>query len=671
MPFYPISLILAVATAVAVKLLHPVPLSLDAEMGQASIFGVVLAASLFATANWGWGKLLARLSGIASPGPISLALGSLFFCLLAFTAGTLGLIGASAELPAWIIVLIGCGWIAPPKQVRATLSKLSLFQLIFALFAIVFFVRAWMPSFQSDPFFYHISGPWLWAQQGRVQVFPRLPIALEASYWEYLYLWGIRLLSCEPSRGHAEALIFAQITHVLVGYVGCVLTARAILTKLGFSRSSAEIGALAFLGIPFLTFFSYLAKNDFGALFWALAAIQLALIPSRSRIETAWLGVLAGAAFAAKFTTVFLLLPAGVAYLYSCEINRNRRDISIALACAMAGAFPLLVRNWALTANPFFPAADGFFNSPWLSHSLHRVFSFQQQAGGRALLFFNSRISFLTVNQPLFAATILIPLIQKVRIRRITWGSLVAGFILFLVVVAPPIGQDDGTLSVRLAAPLLLPLLALTIAEIYEVSETLIKRKVFRHVVTAVLLVAVLIKAPREWPVLTEGLSNARLIPWAFRTRITGGASMAWLRMNPPATGEWVVTTGSNLLYPVLDLPVVSIRDVPEIDRTPTSLEETASFLEDLENKGLRYILDAPHWEVGYWTGYGVALSIWTRRHPESIVFMSSPEMLVDVHVLLDELAHACRMPVSHPTDWMSPLLLQDITSKTSDPKGA
>ncbi len=251
-----------------------------------------------------------------------------------------------------------------------------------------------------DAMSYHLQLPQEWARAsisngdaGRIwplehNVYSFLPSYFESGFTHLAAMTGAGAPASNITGGPARGLISGdghgaigcQLLHVLFALASAMLTARVVhrvlrecFSQVVTARASAEAGTIAgavLLSVPWVLVTASLPYNELavnamlaGAM---LAAITPALSPARRGVLV---GLLCGVAVACKPTALFAAVPlAGLLMLIRLDSAAPwvRSGWFKSLACAaLAGVLmlaPFLVRNYAASMNPVFPAATNLFD---------------------------------------------------------------------------------------------------------------------------------------------------------------------------------------------------------------------------------------------------------------------------------------------------------------------
>ncbi len=264
----------------------------------------------------------------------------------------------------------------------------TLYLLILALLTLLV---ALLPPTDWDGLFYHLTGPKLYLQAGRIIGSVDIPHLSFPSLMEMLYAWAMLL------RGDIAAKLLHTLFGLLLG--GLVyITARRLLNK-----KAAWPAVLVFASMPMISTLAGWAYNDLALAFYQLASLYTFvkyqiresgnqgiresgnLIPPTSNLQSPipslqssipnlrWLvlsGIFAGLAMGLKYTG--FVTPIVVVALISWYGVRRMPDgfdfkmLLLNLAAfflpALLVALPWYVKNWAFTGNPVYPFLSSLFD---------------------------------------------------------------------------------------------------------------------------------------------------------------------------------------------------------------------------------------------------------------------------------------------------------------------
>jgi 4-amino-4-deoxy-L-arabinose transferase-like glycosyltransferase len=223
----------------------------------------------------------------------------------------------------------------------------GLLALLLALF------QAFTPPWDYDGLAYHLQGPRLFLEAGRIIPIPENWFTYYPSTWEMLYLLGMGLGSD----------IFARLIHFSTLIL--LLLATYAFGKRFLPKPGGWLAAAILLGIPILPLWGNAAYTDIAWALFQFLAIGLFLIWVKER--NPWLlglsGVTQGLALGSKYLA---LSSAGIllvfVILFSAR-NENKwagwkqplRDAVIFGLSAFLVALPWYLKNFLWTGNPIFP----------------------------------------------------------------------------------------------------------------------------------------------------------------------------------------------------------------------------------------------------------------------------------------------------------------------------
>ncbi len=240
-----------------------------------------------------------------------------------------------------------------PQGSRARRLPASLkigFGLIFAAFTVVYFINAWAPESSPDGSGYHLE---LVARYLRERGFVRITTNMYAGLGQGVemlfvpaFAWGRHSAAALVHLAFAIALAWAIFAYGLrigkpwVGAAAALLTyASPIVGKTG-SSAYIDVGAAA---IAFSVFY-WLE-------IWDETRDPRLLIP---------VGLLAGYAYAAKYTAFIMLL---YALGFVAWRARKLRPVLIVGACAAVMIGPWMTKNWIYLQNPIAPFGNQIFRN--------------------------------------------------------------------------------------------------------------------------------------------------------------------------------------------------------------------------------------------------------------------------------------------------------------------
>jgi hypothetical protein len=225
--------------------------------------------------------------------------------------------------------------------------------------ALYYLARAFtcgLPQQHSDPLYYHLAAPKLWATLAQIRLVPEHPSFAQAALWEPVFGLPQIWLGAKGLANHVTTQIYGQWMHMLWGQIGTTLAGAALLKIVvrGLKPGIALFAAWLATTLPAFEWTGCLAKNDYIIVLFFVAAIIEAV---EERYALA--GLLAGFACGTKILSgwgalgLLALVPLAWWPRY-------------ALA-AFIGILPVLIRNYAFTGNPVFPILDRAIGPHWTS----------------------------------------------------------------------------------------------------------------------------------------------------------------------------------------------------------------------------------------------------------------------------------------------------------------
>ena len=626
-----------------------VPTSPTEDFGLGSVVGLLLIFLLWAAAVIGWGRGASMLIG-ASPRDafrgaeawaLATGLGSLLAACWAYVVLIAGLNGTvSSSLFLFGGVLSFAILPSPPPLPRAR-RHATLLTALLASYCGLRFVQSTHLSRHGDPLYYHLVAPVLWLRSGAIAFDPQHPLNFQASLWEYLYLWPAQFFLGKGEVGLPAIQIFAQWTHLTLGWLAIGLAVIALLQRLRFPPAVALIGGFAALATSSLWRNGVLAKNDCGAAAWLMCGAVLLSGERRSTRRNVAAGVFLGAAFVAKYTIAFTLLPLLLCWLVYQFLD-SRKTVPSAAAPVLLGvllaATPLLARNLRGTGSAIYPLEFGATPLTALSDSQREIIHGMapsvpddhvawrvERLGDLA---HEGTLAIVALAIPLFLVRGLFAPARSFAFRRrcLLLFSVALGSLFCFLVVARP-----GT-QFRLLGPGLVLL---------NVSGTLVSLLVLRFLSRRVRAFRLL---PSGLVVLGAVVATSRLAPEAVLDRIrdlplqrallehSAGDAKLWIATNVPRSAR-IVTTGDNEIYYMLGHDVSAATDDLSLDRLwrreVSAAASEVRILEAFRTRGFEYLLD---------TRFPWELSALSRRlgpildlHPEWMAFQGKDSRLVDL----------------------------------------
>ena len=328
-----------------------------------SVGGVLATLSVATVLGLPWARALHGLEGRSQ---IALQLGA-GMAGLSYVVLSMGALGAYHRIAAWGIATISLPfalrhWVRMLRDRRVSLPSgradrwLAAFVLgLISLAA----VSALAPPTAWDSLVYHLTGPKLYLEAGKLTHDLDLPYLGFPQAGSMLFLWGMLLAGDRvPQLIH---LAFALLTLALLpSVVRRVAPGRSWLTAaimLGVPSAQLLLGVAY---VEWITAFAGLAcfvllttGDDVGATGESLDTGGLARSIGSQRIMRLVLaGLLAALALNTKYSAVWMVAGLGfVAYLR----HRSTREVMLFAASVSIFLIPFFMKNWLLTSNPVYP----------------------------------------------------------------------------------------------------------------------------------------------------------------------------------------------------------------------------------------------------------------------------------------------------------------------------
>jgi 4-amino-4-deoxy-L-arabinose transferase-like glycosyltransferase len=294
--------------------------------------------------------------------------------LLSLAIGLVGLFRPAITYSLMVVLslgLLGWLWRQKPGWLPALIDPPRPWMILYLGFiALLTLLLALLPPADWDGLFYHLTGPKLYLQAGRITGGMDVPHFNFPSLMEMLFAWAMLL------RGDVAAkLLHTSFALLLAGLV-YLIARRWLDPKAGWPA------VIILASMPLLVTLGSWAYNDLALAFYQLASVysiinyQLAVNKEREAgIQTgsslwrnrSWLilsGLFAGLAMGMKYTSFVtpLVVVLIIAYYVSrIAYYRVLFDLSIFSGAAFLVAFPWYLKNWMLTGNPVYPFLSGVF----------------------------------------------------------------------------------------------------------------------------------------------------------------------------------------------------------------------------------------------------------------------------------------------------------------------
>ena len=337
----------------------------------------LLLAIWFAGLSGGLGRRLLRAEAISAleRAVLQFALGSGIISLVWFTASLLGLLRLPLGLPlmlagtalvyrdalAWLgeFRVLGASWRDTPAVER-------LLALIVAVLLFFQLLIAAAPPVKWDALAYHLQLPRQYLAAGRFIFTPDNPYWGHPQLVEMLFTLGMSLHRAET----AALLSWSAGLLSLIGIFGFTSTQSA---RLGSGKASTSAGWIAVAavvaGATFRSLLGWSYSEPFSILYGLSALVAFyQWLDTHRRGWFLWASVFCGLAIGTKWTAG--VLPAGIYLATLFFFKRSRltfKDLLFKLwlpggAIILGITAPWLIKNLAVTGNPFYPY---FIGTPW------------------------------------------------------------------------------------------------------------------------------------------------------------------------------------------------------------------------------------------------------------------------------------------------------------------
>ncbi len=315
----------------------------------------------------GWGAIR-RLSKFERGERLALQVGfGLGIMALALLA--LGMVGAYSQLLLWLLVLLPLplSLYRLYKDGRDLRRPSTRGLVIFvALALLLILIRALSPPTAWDSLVYHLTGPKLYQEAGRIHHDIDLAYLGFPKAGSMVYLLGLQLAG--PG--------LAQLLHVTFFGMTLVLTP-GLVRRAAPGRGWLAIAIL--VAVPSAALLAGWAYVEWIAAFGALASYTLIRASESEKVDRALIlaAFFAALALNSKYTTVWLVFGLSLVVLLR---GRSFRRWAAFLLGAVVFVAPFLLSNLLLTGNPVYPFVfEGVF---WDSH---RAFWFSRMGTGLGL----------------------------------------------------------------------------------------------------------------------------------------------------------------------------------------------------------------------------------------------------------------------------------------------
>jgi hypothetical protein len=245
------------------------------------------------------------------------------------------------------------------------LTWMAAFFLVFSAFFIYYFFNALAPEVSPDGAGYHLGNVVrIWRHQGFVWDYP--------SMYAYLSQGTEMLFLVAFTFGRYSAAALVHFTYL------CTLPLLMVCWGRRFGYPKAALfAAIVIFASPVIAKDGVSAYNDLAVVTLIFAVFYMLQVWDESKSSNLLIviGLLSGAAYAAKYTA-FLTLP--FAFAWVCFSRRSfpgRRDLLCLILPALVMVAPWTLRNWFWIGNPFAPFFNSWFPNPYYHAGMERIYA--------------------------------------------------------------------------------------------------------------------------------------------------------------------------------------------------------------------------------------------------------------------------------------------------------
>lgn len=273
------------------------------------------------------------------------------FGILGLFTLVLGLMGIMTRLPLLIALVLLTILTGP--QVLCLLRQLPAkrppgpMMIYFIIVLGLVISLALLPPTSWDALFYHLKGPKLYLQTGRIHPGIDIPHLNFPSLLEMVFLFSMQI------RGDVAAKLIHLIFALLLAGVVYLVTSRILQVR------NAWLSLLFLFGTPIVLTLAAWAYNDLALSYYALASL-FAFLRWHKTDDDRWLlfcGLLSGFLMGLKYTSIFIVIFLALATFWHRRHDRPRvvKSLFWLIAPATLLVAPWLLKNWLFTGNPVYP----------------------------------------------------------------------------------------------------------------------------------------------------------------------------------------------------------------------------------------------------------------------------------------------------------------------------
>lgn len=315
-------------------------------IGFAGGFGSLLLKHFLPTAKLERPVLALALGiGAGSLTLLLVGLSGLYTTWLAYLALLVGILLLRRHILAWL------GEMAAIVKAGSQWSGLERVTFVFVVCLLAFnLLRALAPPVKWDSLVYHLELPRLYLERGRLYFTPENFYGGFPQVAELWFVWGMAL------RAGSTAVVYSWAVGA-TAFIGVEVLARRISASI--PRWLAP--AVLLSGFSFSHSLSWAYVDLFVMLFGVCLWLSLLnYVENNRRSDLFLMGIMAGLAIGAKYTSAVLLPLVGLALLYDAVVRRSsmRKLVVEALwltAVVTIMIVPWIAKNWILAGNPAYP----------------------------------------------------------------------------------------------------------------------------------------------------------------------------------------------------------------------------------------------------------------------------------------------------------------------------
>jgi len=342
---------------------------------------LVTVAACYSLGSWFLVRLRISLRRAELP-PLAFTLGAALLHLIVFAILALHIAYTGVVIAIPIAVAAAGVWsgdwrvpkAAEPPPRRSWFAR-AVGWILFAIagtFTVVYIFNAWAPEISPDGSSYHLA---LVARYLRAHGFQAVPTNMYSTLSqgvELIFLPAYAIASLLGGDGAASGGSAAAMVH-LAFLIALGLAIRAYANRMGHALAGDAAALLVYLS-PVAGVVGTSAYVDVGAAAAVFAAFYWTQLWDEDR-RTQFLvciGLMAGYAYAAKYTAALIAVYAGGFVLWR---SRSVRAVALVAACAAMMAAPWLAKNWIYVHNPVAPFANRWFHNPDLHPEFERTWT--------------------------------------------------------------------------------------------------------------------------------------------------------------------------------------------------------------------------------------------------------------------------------------------------------